>query len=351
VLQVVLHWARCSISYQTVQGAAQGFHGAVWNALRALVCGLTGLMCLFISTSSLAACTNPATEPHLQPLGVNLWWLQAARGEPDAGNAGHTTQLLVLRAGRRVWLVGSGPTPAFGAQLACAIRRVAGAAVTDLINTRAAPELAMGNVAFAGARLWALPDVGAAMRSRCSECQARLRAQIGEVAGASLLPGSIRAPNRAIAAAGRSTGNFGPFAWRAFERSGGERVLVLRLPQQRVTLAQGLLWAGDVPDLRNSEAAKLLAAWQELRGWSAHDRVLGEQGGVVDAEAAAAAFDAHTAYVRRLQAQLAPALERGEVWGANSFDESNEAALPGYVSRHPLNVQRLWLEMERALFR
>lgn len=294
--------------------------------------------------------------PALQPLGPQRWWVAAERGEPDANNGGRTVQLLLVRDGARVWLVGSGPTPAFGAALACAVRQTVHRAVTDIVNTRAVPELAMGNVAFSGARLWALPDVARAMQARCVSCQQRLKAQLG-TAGASLQAADIRAPTRPVGVDGQAAGRLGPFDWLALPRNASERTLALRLrgrsgtdgtaPADGIVLAQGLLWVGDVPDLRGTQASVLLDSWRALRDWVGDAPVLGEQGGLGGARD----IDAHTAYLQALHGVIEPALARGDAWGVAPLDLPPWQALPGYALRHPLNVQHLWLALEPTIFR
>jgi hypothetical protein len=300
-------------------------------------------------------CTEPL--PALQPAGQGRWWLPASNREPDADNGGLTAQLVAVREGDRLWLVGSGPTPAFGARLACALRAATGLAVTDIVHTRAAPELAMGNAAFPQARLWALPEVLVAMRARCEECQSRLKGQIG-AAGDSLQPGSIRPPTLAIAAPGVGSGQLGPFEWRAVARAPGDRVLVLRhgpsMPpvstdDPGLVIAQGLVWAQDVPDLHGLQSETLQDTWMALQGWVGTARLLGEQGGLSDAKALAE----HVAYLTALRSAIAPFLAQGDLWGAVGQGVALPAYrdCPRYDSRHPLNVQRLWLELEPTLFR
>jgi hypothetical protein len=309
-----------------------------------LACGLLGVLGACGQTQiarGVTTCTTPGPLPRWQALAPDVWWLAAARGQPDASNGGVTAQLLLVRDGPKLWLVGSGPTPDFGKALVCAIEQTTGQQVTDIVNTRATPELAMGNVAFAGARLWALPDVAAAMQTRCLECQQRLKNQIGD-AGASLLPDRIRAPTLWV------TSTLGPFDWRAFERSADERVLALRHRNSGVVIAQGLLWAGDVPDLHNTGLG-FVGSLQALLNWAADAPVVGEQGGV----AGAAAIQSHIDYITALRESIAARLARGEVW-----DNSTEgvtlpqfAHLPGYATRHAANVQHVWLTLEPLLFR
>lgn len=337
-------------------GAGRGMSrsvGSVFATVAAVALGLFGAARVDAQPVSVAGPTcrdaaNP-TAPTLESVATNVWRVAAARGDPDAANRGLTIQLVLVRDGTRRWLVGSGPSPAFGAALACAVQRATGGAVTDIVNTRAAPELAMGNAAFAGARRWALPDVIAAMRTRCPQCQDRLRARIGE-AGASLQPDSIRAPSRPVpSASGGRHGSLGPFDTLALERAPGERTLALRLRTAPLVIAQGLVWAGDLPDLRETDSAVLGASLRRLRVFAGGRRVLGEQGPA----ASVAAIDAHLAYLDALRDAITPLLQRGELPGsaAAAADLPAFASLPGYASWHPLNVQHVWRELEPALFR
>ncbi|MES2098501.1 MAG: hypothetical protein V4569_01660 [Pseudomonadota bacterium] len=281
-------------------------------------------------------------------MSTDVWRVPAARGESDATNGGQVVQFVVVRDGARVWIVGSGPTPAAGFALGCAVRHQLGRPVTDVINTRAAPELSMGNSAFVAARQWALPDVIAAMRTRCPACLDRLKARIGPH-GDSLRLDGIRVPSHPIGRPGATHSRLGPFDWRAFARAPHERTLVLRLRRERIVIAQGLVWAGDLPNLRDTRSATLLASLRALQRFAHGTRVLGEQGDI----AGPAAIARHIDYVERLRRAALPHLIRGDVDGAAGVGVELPAfgALPGYAAGHPLNVQRVWRELEPELFR
>jgi hypothetical protein len=292
------------------------------------------------------ACPAPAEAIVLEPVAAGVWRVPAARGEPQAGNHGATVQSVLVRDGARLWLVGSGPTPAWGRALDCRIQALTGRRVTDLVNTRAAAELALGNLAFAPARRWALPDVRRAMQARCEVCRERLRARLG-LAGDSLGRRSIRPPDRVVAASDRvEQGRLGPFRWLALERRPGERVLALRLDGAAIVVAQGLLWADDVPDLRELSLAGYRAALQRLAAWSEGATLLGEQGDPVGPTALRAQLD----YLDALEAALRPQLEQGDAASARA-DLPAWRGLPGYARQHPLNVQHAWRELEDGLFR
>jgi hypothetical protein len=322
----------------------------VWAGLRVLV----GLVVMVGATPAHAgekvATCDPAslpTWPVLQRVSPRLWRVAAQRGEPDAVNRGETTQLVIAVETSSVWLIGSGPSPAYGARLACAVQRATGRAVTDVINTRAAPELAMGNVAFPQATLWALPDVIASMRARCVSCLERLKSRIGQ-AGDSLQNDLIRPPDSAVRAR-----RLGPFDWRSLPRSSpqtkGENVLVLRHRADRVVVAQGLLWEGDVPDLHEAHVDVIASSLRALQKFSKGARLLGEQGELTQPSAIAQ----HLRYVKQLRVSVWAQLQRGDVQGASgaSAELPEFESLPSYAARHPLDVQRVWRELEPLMFR
>jgi hypothetical protein len=301
------------------------------------------------ASEDVATC-DPAARPGwpvLQRMSPHLWRVAAQRGEPYTVNRGETTQVVIAVEASRLWLIGSGPSPAYGERLACAVKQATGRAVTDVVNTRAAPELAMGNVAFPQAKLWALPDVMASMQARCVTCLERLKSRIGE-AGDSLQNDLIRPPDSAVQAR-----RLGPFDWRSLPRSSpqtkGENVLVLRHRADRIVVAQGLLWEGDVPDLHEAHIDVMAASLRALQKFSKGARVLGEQGELTQPSAIAQ----HLRYVQQLRAAVWAQLQRGEVQGASGVTAElpEFASLPSYAARHPLHVQRVWRELEPAMFR
>jgi hypothetical protein len=344
----------CSSVEQSHNVTHQGYHSTVLHGLGAVLRVLVGLLVGFLvvvfATSAHAredALTcDPATRPTwpvLQRVSPHLWRVAAQRGEPDSVNRGETTQLVIAVEASGVWLIGSGPSPAYGARLACAVKRAIGRAVTDVVNTRAAPELAMGNVAFPQAMLWALPDVIVSMRARCVTCLERLKSRIG-AAGESLQEELIRAPDVPVEAR-----RLGPFSWRSLPRMKGENVLVLRHRADRIVVAQGLLWEGDVPDLHEAHIDVIASSLRALQGFAQGARLLGEQGELTGPSAIAQ----HLRYVKQLRAAVWAQLQRGEAQGASgvSAELPEFASLPSYAARHPLHAQRVWRELEPAMFR
>lgn len=314
-----------------------------------------------------AACApGPAIEAPaitLEAVAPDVWRVPVADEESNPDNGGWVTQPVLVRDGRRLWLIASGPTPTQGHRLRCAIERALHRRVTDIVNTRAHPELALANVAFAGARIWALADVAQAMHERCPQCLARLQQRIAASAGFagaddSLRGASIRVPDHRLghaAAPGASddvAGQLGPFRWWAFERAPGQRTLALWHSPSGWIVAQGLVWVGGVPNLRETALDPLMDSLRRLRALarSGHDGavgVLGEQGGA----GGIADIDSQLAYLTQLKQLTQNALDRGEVEGATAIEVPGFADTPGYAAYHALNRQRVWRELEQAWFK
>lgn len=295
----------------------------------------------------------------LQPVARDVWRVAVDIGEASPGNGGWVTQPVVVLDGARVWLIGSGPTPAQGLRLRCAIAGTLHRAVTDVINTRAHPELALANLAFAGARLWALDDVAHAMQQRCPQCLDRLRQRLSErddAAGGntpeahdpslSLHPITIRVPDHRLPG---DAGTLGPFQWWAIERAPGERTLLLLHRRSGWLIAQGLVWTGGVPNLRETTLEEVTMGLERLRTIAVRPGVAGVIGEQGEPGSVTAVTD-HLDYLSQLRQRTQEALDRGDVEGAHPIELPAFTERPGYVAYHALNRQRVWRALERRLF-
>ena len=296
----------------------------------------------------LAAC--PGARLRIEPLAPDVWWVPgAATGDADAVNRGQVSNLLLVRQGRRLWALGSGPSPAFGARLACEVRAQLGQALSDVIAPWPRPELVLGQSGMPGVRRWAHEDVAQAMAQRCADCVARLRQRLGEAA-VDLGEQPVTLPDYRFRG-GRGT--LGPFRWWRLERISGVPVTVWQLRRQpALVAAQGLLWGQGAPDGRDADPESLTAALAALRlQLPAHGqpaparRWMGEQGPLLDE----AGVDAHVRYWPALQAAAEAAVARGD-------DETAPAPeLPGLAALsqgllHGLNWQRAWRQSEERSF-
>lgn len=306
---------------------------------------LTGLLACALTPAALAA-TCPPPRLTLARLSPTLLQVVAAEGESDAANRGLTSNLLVLREGRRVWLIGSGPSPAAGRALACQLRQLTGWTVTDLVAPWPRPELVLGAAAFPKARRWAHAEVADAMAERCPRCVERMRLRLGPRAG-DLDPDPIRPAQ--LRFTGRQ-GSLGPLRWWRLMRSPETAVTVFRLRDQPLWMAPGLLWAEGPPDLRDASLETLEGAWTTLAQLAQDDgsaaRWLPEQGPWLGADAPALHL--------RYGAWLRQAVQAAQARGALETDAPEPGAdLPAWQLREPrqgLNWQRAWRLLEEAGF-
>lgn len=297
---------------------------------------------LLLAGAADAACPGPQLD--MRPVaGLPAWVVWAAPGDADAHNRGQVSNLWVVREGRRVWLLGSGPSPAWGRALACQLKQRTGWTVSDVVNAWARPELALGNRAFAGARLWAHADVAQAMTERCPHCEQRLRQRLG-AAASDLGPSPIQVATHRMQG---EHGQLGPWQWWRLWRGPGTAVTVWRLRQAPLWAAPGLLWADGPPDLRDTDSAHLNHAWQRLQALAQDDgaaaRWLPEQGDWQPAQAPAQAL----AYLAHTRAAVAQAQAQGGL--ETDAPPPLPPGLPrwmGQGQRPGLNWQRLWRQME-----
>ena len=321
------------------------------------------------SASSPDHCPGPALV--LAPLAPGVWWLPGATGEADAANRGQVSNLVLARSGRgaqaQAWALGSGPTPVFGAALACQVRRQSGLRLANVVSPWARPELVLGAAGvqqwlraarLPAARHWAHATVAEAMARQCPRCEGRLRLRL-QRAETDLDGPPIHLPDRRLTG---QQGRLGPFDWWRIARGeggghaatgdaaagGGDGGLtVWRLRGQPLWFAPGLLGGDDAPpDGRDADLALLQAAATQLAALASRDgpraRFVGEQGVVMDAGAPAR----HAAYWAALRAAAAAAIARGD-------DEAAPApALAGWPlawAAHPwhgFNWQRAWRQVE-----
>ncbi len=303
------------------------------------------LLGVFLALAIQPAVAQPAVcdagTLHFEPVGAHAWVLPAALGDAAPANQGLVSNLLLVREAQRVWLVGSGPTPALGAQVACAAEAAAGKRVTDLINAWPRPEAVLGNRAFAKTRLWAHRDVAAAMARMCPHCLPRLRERLGTT-DAPLDNADIVLPTRHVRG---DQGQLGPWRWRRLWRAPEVPVTLWALPYERLAFVPGLWWGGAVPDLRDAQLARMLRNAQVLLAESrAHPswQWLGEQGGLATAQE----FQAGLTYWAALDEQVRQA-QRAGAWELDMpAAPADVPAMHWQGERHQMNWQRAWRELE-----
>jgi hypothetical protein len=303
------------------------------------------------------ACSGPALS--FQPLAPGLWWLPGAPGDAQPDNAGQVSNIVIGVEKHRLWVLGSGPTPAFGRRLACALQQQWGRAVTDVVSPWPHPELVLGVAGLGAIRHWAHAEVAAAMRTRCPSCIERLLEQLGPEQAGGLQRLAVHLPQRLFR--GRQ-GQLGPWRWWLLSRGPGSPVTVWQWQNEAVVVAHGLLWTDSAPDARSADIAALINATRELAALpyprpapaappaqhrrrplqASALRWLGEQG-----PPAAEQPQQHLRYWQQLVQDVRAAQERGELETAAA---APPLGLPMGDARHALNWQRAWRQLEGASF-
>lgn len=302
---------------------------------------LAGLAWPVAAAPRVPACPGPALD--FRPLAPGLWWVPGAPGDADADNRGQVSNLVLAPLGRRVWLLGSGPTPAFGRALACQVQRRWGRPVSDLISPWPHPELVLGAAGLGPVRHWAHADVADAMAQRCPTCVGRLRLQLGPAAD-DLGDDPVRVPGQLLQG---DQGRLGPWRWWRLSRGSGFPVTVWQHGQTSVRFAPGLLWGEGAPDGRDAELQVLAAsslALDHLPGALRAEGLqwLGEQG-----PPAADLPQRHQRYWAALQQAVQAAQDRGDLEAAPA---PSLLQVPASDPRHALNWQRAWRQLEAGEF-
>ena len=306
------------------------------------------LACLPNLAPAETACPSPQIT--LEPVGQGVWRVPGAEGDSRAANRGAISNLLAVRDGNRLWLLGSGPSQRWGQALDCRLRQVAGLSVTDVVAPWARPELVLGQGGMPLARRWAHREVAQAMQERCPHCIERLRQRLGEAAadlGDAAIPLPQRPGDQLLEG---ETGQIGPWQWRRLHRSEGTAVTLWRLDRARILTGHGLLWSDNAPDLRDSSLTPFRQALEELAAWAAQRpaaqaagwRWLPEQGPWQPMHS----LQQHRDYLEGLTRSVSEAIASGA--GETDPPRTWPGLTPQFRAgeRHALNWQRSWRELE-----
>lgn len=322
----------------------QGFHVSRRRVLRyALALGGLAPAMGFSGASWAGSPRWPRLQ--LQRLSPEVWWLRGADGEANAVNRGQVSTLCVVRQGREVWVLGSGPSPAFARALGTAMRTQWGLRVTDVVSPWARPELVLGQRGFGPVRRWAHADVALAMSVQCARCEERLRGRLGGAAGDLGRPPAAWVPERHFEGA---SGSLGPWQWWRLARAEASIVTAFRLRWRPWWSAPGLLWSDGPPDLRDADVIVMRDSTARLLALAQPDgmkaRWLPEQGPVMDRSD----VEASLAYLAGLSAAVRARLDAG------GLATDPPVAWPGLMRawmqhpRHAMNWQRVWRLAEDA---
>ncbi|WP_354685056.1 MBL fold metallo-hydrolase [Cupriavidus necator] len=304
---------------------------------------LGATLALAMDGARAAAAASRVSRVALDRLQPGIYVARAANAEAARANAGEVVPSLVHVSGAGVLVVDPGPQPGWGSALLAAIRALTPEPVRWVVNTHAHPENVLANAAFARLRPRPVFLASAAnarlMQQRCSACMARMEALLGRAA---MRDTAIVLPRPALEPDGWL--HTGATAWQVMVHPNAHSAsdTSLYAPHLGLLCAGGLAYRERVPEMQEAS----LQGWrQALRRLSALPArtVVGTAPGTP-----AQTLLPTLAYFDALAGGIAAALEAGS---DASCAQDAVAAQPfrhwrNFATRHPLNVQRAWRELE-----
>ncbi|WP_439669920.1 Glyoxylase or a related metal-dependent hydrolase, beta-lactamase superfamily II [Cupriavidus necator] len=287
-----------------------------------------------------AAAGTRVTLERLQP---GVYVARAGNAEVARANAAEVVPTLVHLSGAGVLVVDPGPQAAWGGALLGAIRALTPQPVRWVVNTHAHPENVLANAAFARLRprpvFLASAATAALMRQRCAACLARMATLLGNGA---MRGAVIVLPQPALQPDGWL--HTGATAWQVqvYANAHSASDTVLYAPQLQLLCAGGLAYRERVPEMHEASLQGWRRALRRLQELPART-VVGTAAGTP-----AQTLAPTLAYLDALAHGIGAALAAG-----SDASRANDAvaAVPfrhwrHFQSRHPLNVQRAWRELE-----
>jgi len=287
------------------------------------------------ATNTLAA---PASTPHLQQLGPDTYVFPGRNAYADRPNDGRVVNTGVIVGTTGVLVVDPGPHIRAGTMLATAIRNELGRPVVGVINTHAAPEYVLGNAAFADLPIYASAATRQLMSSRCSACLQRLTTLLGQRA---MRGTTIVLPNHTLEAGDGLQIQGAMVDIRVFEQAHSVGDLALFVPGSRTVFGGALAYRNRIPDMREASVYGWLRAIGELESWPV--RWFAGAGFGTPRQT----LQATRHYLETLERLIAAQIRRGgELADLQPPGQQPWTRWTGFLHQHPLNVQRVWREIE-----
>lgn len=281
---------------------------------------------------------------HLQQVAEGVYALIGVPQEAAPENCGSVinTGFIIGTAG--VIVIDTGANRAHGERILSAIRKLTRKPVAAVFDTQARPENVLGNSVFAtpGVPIFACARTVATMRSECPNCYRNLRS----VLGAKIMAGTrIVHPTHTLR--GTIEMRIAGRGLRLICHRGGPAAGGLALLDRKsgVLFGGGLVAVDRIPALGQADTAAWIAALEALRNERITRIVPGI--GPVSAPARIAGL---IGYLKGLRAIVAQRYRAGQ----DVLETLHDADLPAwrdwalYNSVHPLNIQHVYFEIERA---
>lgn len=276
----------------------------------------------------------------------DVYVISGVLADASSDNRGRVVNTAFLVGRDGVVVIDSGANHLHGQAILAAVRRITPKPVSHLVNTHPHPQNVLGNSAFArlGVPILASAATRDKMRERCPRCLKTL----SDTVGAPAMQGTrIRLPSRTVSHGERLTLVGRNLHFFQFGHGHTEGDLVVLDEATGTLFAGDLIYRDQIPHLNEANLQGWRAALKELQTLSFSLLVPG-RGPLGDV----AALTAMQRYFDQLQVRVAEAYAAGL-----SADETiARADLPeftgwqGYATRHGINVQRAYFDIERADF-
>ena len=296
---------------------------------------------------SARTCTDDGQWRNIAP---GAWvWSPQGQGDISPRNRGHVRATSVIVHQGEAMVIDPGPSHQHGERTLAWVRCRLKSNVKWVINTHAHAENVLGNSAFSHLQRRGRLDIGAsaatfaAMQRRCEQCLAHLKQSLG----AGLMRNTrIVLPNRRLTNASVLSVGTRQLQVLLLENAHTESDTVLWDPKQRLAWVGGLVYEGRVPELTQGSLEGWIAALHRLEDLRPL-ALIGTSVSRATYESTPAGLGYTRRYLESLRTGVLSVLDAGK-----HASEATEVQLPeyaasaGYTSRHGLNVQRAWREME-----
>jgi glyoxylase-like metal-dependent hydrolase (beta-lactamase superfamily II) len=284
----------------------------------------------------------PAARP--VPLAAGVYMVPGSGGAADEHNLGRIGNAGFIVGPDGVVAVDSGTSHAHGQALLAAIASVTDRPLRVLLLTHVRPEFVFGATAFRerGVPVHMQSRGATLMAARCETCLKNLRQVLGDVP---LRGTALVKPDRTFDASHELTLIGRPVRVLHFGHGSGPGDIAVLDVQSGVVFAGGLLDAGRVPDIQDSDLAGWRRALGGLRALDTRTVVPGHGPAVESARAIAGVQD----YLDQLERKVRALLDSG----TSLLDVAESAELPGYETWdqydviHRRNASIAFLRFER----
>lgn len=278
-----------------------------------------------------------------QQVAPGVYAFIGAQQEITPENRGNVINSGFIVGPEGVIVIDTGVNVAHGRAILAAIRTVTDKPVALVVNTHPHPENVLGNHAFAGAPILARAETIDAMRTRCQLCVRNVERVLGPspMAGTEVVIPNLSVTGNGYVEAGGRRIELYHFGWAHTEGD-----LAVFDPASGVLFTGDLVFLDRVPYTHEARIRGWIAALRELEKIPAK-RIVPGHGPIADPARIRETHD----YLAALVADTEKHYNRGvsviDLLKDPTMDLPRFEGWALYADTHPLNIQRVYAELER----